>query len=1714
MHAWTQPRAWLCGQITRQVWFNCDFVRTEDHQSQQGVEPQTPAPADNGDAGVSIQVSVTELDEEVAIPLDGEAPSVEEQHRAFALLSYLREILPRLSHAADAAQVQFEIAEQLRGPLEDVAGALEASRAAFRRQPRKLHIARAYRKAALQADSLREAVTALDAEAKRMTAGAARAALHVERALLLNRFFDNDKAAQYAYKRALDNDPSNVIALTAMERAAATYADFDKAAGWAQKLAGAVTDPKLRAEHQARAARHLESSGDIQSATTLVASAHVDAAESPAVSFALERMCFAEKAYDELIALRKWQIEKGVIEPASGWFDVGVIARYGLGNHGEAIAAFKKAAREAGEAAAPCFEELSWLYAIGGDHKGTARVLSEQLRFEQLPQRRAALWHRLARVHGDLLDDDDAAIKAFENALAEDPSYYPVLADAGRLFHRSGSQARLLTMHRLEAQAAETATDRAGALRRMGEILVQDPQTRDEGIVALRQALEELPGHLSAFGSLERALKSKEAWAELVQLYERELERTEEPSRRRFLLSEIGKLAADRLDDPTRAIAALTQAVAVDATGGPSPLITRLAELLEETEEHDELVPVLTRIADATNDRSERATTLERLAMVHERRGRIEDAVLAYKRAVGAAPPSHPAHASAGRAFLRTERYRELLEVLEAGLATAPPSGKAMWLQKIAAIQDRRLGRTKDAISSLEKALELAPDSFPARQTLIELLTREGMWDELTAVIAGAPDSGAMSMRRAVVAEAAGDTKTAAEQYGRALEHGVKLARVPYLRVAQAEGRWDELEAHYAAVPESSDKNAVLHARYRAAELAHERLKRPTDAVRYLTEAAAAVKGSLSPVVAMLPLVAHVPETRGKLLGLLETMTTDPATRLACLRLQAHAQAAHGDMHATVSAHQKLLELQPSDPVSSVIVEIALEHQADRIGLANHLRRAATDDTLDPQLKSATLASLGSVLEQLGQLRDAALALEASREAAGEEVSRRTLLGLYRLYTALEDRDRIPLVLEALAECPPPGMEQAICLRRLAACWWMRGDAGRAADALRAALASDACDYEAIKALAELPNVAESELIDALMRAFELEQSPDTLRDLGNALAARLLSIGRLHTARETVDRVLAGAPDNLSAQMLLAEIHERRKSWKLAAAALERIASHDEASDNVKLEALRRLANIQVLHLRSPAQAKEVADLVAKLAPQDEVAQRVKLEVQVLAGEHEAAVATLTTITERDDVTPLARADDLLRLASLLDNKMNDPAAAIAALGKITGRHERASAVKRLLELGEKSGRWDLACLALEKSLNDEDEMDAGWECAIRRRLSQILRERLGRPDEAFRHEERIVELDPNDVATLERVIAGMTDTDPDRAIAYHRRLVDAAPERIGSYRALRNLFVDKGDIDGAFCAEAVLVGLGVATEEETYFYKGRRAARGARIAGTLSPVELALLCPERDHHALALFATIDALVPKMFKLDATGYGTDAGSTRSSGLTSVANQISHLLGAGNVSVQLVSPKLGPTVERDQDAIMMLPRGIEDGTPREQRFVCGALLARVALHGIAADPLRLNAFTDNQLNQLIKAALAIAAPDRGVEEPSGAVYADLKMKLDEALGEAARERLKLLVEDSAAALSHVDGAELRGTLSRAAARAAMLCSADPAEAIKNATLYARMFGEDPRHTRPGGIREDPVGKLPAHFHCALSFAVSEAHAKMRSRLLQEDGISD
>ena len=1624
----------------------------------------------------------------------------------------MRLILEDVAEDGQAAQLHFDIGSLLGLNLDDVAGALEAMREAFRRDPKSWPIAMGYVKAAVRAESVPDCLAALEGAA-RVVPAAQRASLELERGRLIALHLHQPQAAQAAFVAALEASPGDPGALWELERLALSGRDLRQASATAKALAESNTDPKLAAEHLARAARHLERAGDHDAALSLAMQALVQSPMSPAVSFVAERLLDRVGRIQELIRLREQQIAQHSVVPAEAHLDIGLLARYRLGDRARAIAAFSALIADEDPTVDPhsrqlALRELSALHEREGAWEPLILVEEERARSDLEPADRATIWHRIGLVRLDKMADRDGALRAFEAALADDPCCAPALEGAGRLYLQNGDVDRLVAMHRKEAEHTASAADRALALLRAGVLMVEMPEREDEGIATLLEARSTRPGQLAAFVALERTLRRRGDVEGLAALYDDEIACVPDSRRRRRLLAELGSLASGPLADTDRAIAAFETAVAMAVPAVPEELV-RLADLYEEKGDLDGVTRTLSALIEAETDPAEKAFHYERLAQAAERADDGEAALAAYRSAIEIAPASHPIHALAGRAFLRAGRHEALVTLFEAGGRDGTHGERATWLAKAAEVLARRLSRKDDAIALLSQALELDPSHRAARRLLASLYTEAERWADLKGILEGQSEDPPALLQLAALAEADGETARAMALYGVAYRGGARSARAAYLRLVARMSGWAELHAHYRNV--SQDAVGAATAGYRAAEICAEELQQPGEASELLTRAMGDDQQQLWAWWSMnVPLVdgERVNETL-EILERLEGLIADPAARYAMMARRASllgrlGLGAHGQ-EEELALRRRQLAVQPRDPVALVHAELALERRRDRQGLVALWRGIL--EALDPSAAAAIRAALGLALRELGALREATDAVET---ALGHEHGHdRPLLRLVlvELWRMLGDDAEVIGALEGLAQTLPQGAARALCMRRIGERILASdvSDAG-AANAFEAALRTDPTDYESLVKLDGMvtDETGDARIVDALMRGLSAEQEPGNVAILGTTLAARLIASGRLELAAETVERVLADEPTALGALMVLAELLFITKRYADADQVFEQIADHEGASPAISGRALARLAVLRSRELGDTERAAAALDRLGDLSDLDRRTQDLGIEARSAIGDHEGACASIVRLLDDDVLTEDERVEYLFRLAVLREERLNDVAGAIAALAEIRSERYRPEAASRLLLLGEKTGRWDLASAALETALEGELAGDREWEVTIRSRLASLLEGPLGRPAAAIRHYERMLQLSPARIDVLERLAELAAADDAERAIAYRQRLLEAAPEDVDSYRALRQLFLRAGDLDGAFCAEAVLEALGAASDEESYFYKQRRVFLPRGYESRLQGDQIDRMVPGINRPAVDLLRAMAEPLAAAFPIDRGGYGLGlAEGEPSAPLAAVVREVANVFGVDDYDVQMVAPSLGPAIELGGRPVFLLPRNLEQALVREQCFVAGALMFRSREAGAIADPRRLNPLGVRSLGFLLWAACELCLDDYHCPAGDNAMFVDIKRRLSQAWPVSRRAAMA----DAARCLVTGPGLDVAALIQQwhlGAARAAVLMAQDPAVALSCLQRYENMFRE------PEQVGS--TSRLPAPLMGLLPFVVSAEHLAIRAQLVM--GVSE
>ncbi len=1559
--------------------------------------------------------------------------SIQEAEHAHRTIVVLHDVLRHTESPAIVAEIIFEIGSALAYPLGDSVVSLEAMRTAAERGPEHLHLATALRTAAMRAadpDAIRDA---LDREAHLSPNPTYRAAVLAAKARFLELHGEEELAIQ-TYEQAVDADPRRLDALHSLERLTTNPKQI---AIWARRLADVTRKPKLRAEHEVRAAANM-AIGDLEEAYALASRARETVPDSPSAELLYEELALRAGAYEDVIALRRDQIRRGSVDAGSANFDIGVMARFCLTEPDAELArhAFEEAAgAESPQTRRDSLQQLAFMYAAQNDAKRYAETLQRMLP-DQRPRDRALTWTKIA-VRRAASGDLDGAAQAYDRALTDDSRCRPAVMQAAELFARRGETTRLREALELWIGCTSDNLEQARAKAQLGALLIDDPATRELGITHLRDAVDAIPDHPIAFMTLESVYRMNGRFAELRDLYDEMIGRIEDESHRVYLLTHSGAISAS-LGDADQAFASLERAASLSAPTPPEAAV-RLVQLAEQRGDPEQLAKSLERLATASQPYLA-AASYARASQIHLHRGAHDDAIAAIRAALDVAPDGalqhlYPIALDLMRADDDDDAVLDLCDRAEASTSGAQRSAWSILAAEILAGR----GSSGAAIDRLRSALVFDPSNVIAQQRLLELLLASDRWPEVMSTL---DDVRGTTLFQAMVAERQGDDALALNLYEQALREGSSAAALPLGRALLKLQRVERLHAFYAGT--ASKRRALFHDRFRAGFFAM-KSGDMASATRHFATAAELEPHSLP--VALMQAEVAVGEAAPRVIKRLEKLLEECPAQTYWRRRRADALEVLGHYEDALSARRKTIG--DLDPFVVSQVEIGMEERQDRAGLADLLGRIVDSPNTEATVRRAAAVKLGQVLEEIGDPRGAADAYGTAVAGAHPQAALPARIALPRIYQGLGDTPAHQMALKNLLEAIRSPVARAACSRRLAVALEAQHQPDAALVHYEESLAAHPRDYGSLMAFARL---APGERLRPYLRAaLDLEEEPSCVARIATQLAAQLLrpmaNEDEVEEAIMLADRVLTHDDGHLEARMLRAEgLVRLGEDIDEALSIFTSIANDETVDAPTRIDAFRRL-----IERASPESVKELATQVEAIETDDFDALSQKLAIYERVGDADRALALLPTLVEACE-DPAHKADLREKLAGLRQR---------VSATEIT---ESTSPLHHVLEKMLNEGRWDQAQAAFDRRFAT---LDNASEIKIRRRLAELFERSLNRPDRAVEQYRRILEKG-EDATSLDRLAA--LEDDHERAVGYLRRMLDSFPDRVQGYRALRHRFLALGNEDGAFCCEAVLSGLGVADDEETYFYRRRRSRVTSGFSSSLSDVDLAAFTTPASRLVAAL--------------DATLVGEAAGDAVNRATAEIAREVARLFNQEPVEALAVAPEVGPAATPQH---VLVPRDLVTAERREQQFVFGALFSRLFFGGVAVDPSRPQRDSEAALSTAIAALIKWAGgtPDGEVNEETLSRLAKLPAPAQE---NAAR---------AFASLGTASVTAIRDQVLSNAARAAILCSQDPAIAIGCLRFYGSMFAWDDAR---------PAHGLSGPALAALPFVVSEGHLSARARL--------
>lgn len=1486
-------------------------------------------------------------------------PDVTPEEQAAAFISRCEALLAEHPNTQRTARLHYEIARLWEYPLNDPKKAVHHYQFALERAPDHIPTIRGLRRGLIAKRSLRQAADLYDAEARLTPEPHHKARLLFAKGRLLEDSLAMRQEAQKVYASALDLVPSDTLALKALQQCELAAESWPELASTLSREANAVSsDPPQRAALLVQRAQIFETRlKDVEAAIAQYETALEINPNAYDALEALKRLYYARGRHRDL--MRVLEIEAA----RSGDVAVRITALHGvarlhadkLGNRPDAIHALERAL-----AAAPrnrlLLEELAQLKEASRDFTGLAQVLSQLADALGTVPDRAGLLHRIGQIHDEHLGNAEAAQQWFAQSLAIDPCYVPSL-QALAVFYASREQwDALMAMHLDEAHATSDATRRAAAHARVAEILEKKLDDVNAAIEHHARALSAVPIYALSFKALTRLFSQTRRFRELIELYERAVERVETERALTYLLK-VGSLYEDQLDDPTQAMHAYRRVLKRD----PKHLgaLHALQRAAEAAERYADLSQALVQEAELTVDREQRVALLHRAAEVLDEHLNERDAAVAMLRRVVALDSRYvPALTTLGRIFYHAGRWDDLLSLYQAELAVLGETPRAAQLLfKMAEIAENRLGRHPEATELYRRAVTLDPSSSTALRALGRKLREQSRWEELIEVLQRDVRNHAEPEERAAIYFRVGEVfeyrlnrvESALEAYDKALnedetqllglearvrlrasrgEHGklcedlgraLELAHDPARRIALLMQLGETLRDHQRDVRRAVacfEEVRALDRSHHGALLALESLYRKTHQWPELSEVLTTSAHVLN----------HVDSKTAALreLARVGARTESPATRL--------------------TAYQEILALSPQDMEALCALElIALESRDTE--LLRFVDESVSRTSRDRALRASHLTRLGELLEKDAPERSLVLfrnALECDSDnlAAARGLSR---LAVYsNVYEILVEAARREA--DVLSD------------RKTAAVLYVRAARATQADELA---------VEALERALELDpenSVASAALREALQRTNEFERLSELLARAANSCTnpARAASIwrevaslyasaqGNLAGAVSALERALRLVPDEPEAMSELAHVFKRDGQFNQSAQLFVRITELNQAP-NVVLQAHIELATLLEESLKAPARAIQHLRAALEMRTDDRgLLHRLSLLLSS-QDQHDEALIFARKLLDLSP-SPAAHVSTLLHIAKIEQRRRDLPGflSAITDAVVLDGPHGGAGAAMReAIGSAITMVDYERALRGHVKSVGESRPAPG----QVYLELARVQAELDAKP-KALATLREGVRKHPGDLAVRTQYAQMLLETGhASESVDELRNLLLLEPERAATWNDLARAFETMELLDPAARVKEVLRLMGHGPRG----VDGPKPAPLPQTPGLWDEQAIEAVGADLLRMGIAgeLLGYLAEGLDKLYPPDLAGYGTSARDrlTARSGhpLRALADQIGALVGVSEFELFLHrARRRGPGIELDSVPLLVVPSWILEQSESQQAFMLTRMLVLCA----------------------------------------------------------------------------------------------------------------------------------------------------------------------
>jgi tetratricopeptide (TPR) repeat protein len=387
-------------------------------------------------------------------------------------------------------------------------------------------------------------------------------------------------------------------------------------------------------------------------------------------------------------------------------------------------------------------DALARIYERTADFQGFLKILQRRADAQRGDEKLKTLC-RIAEVYETNLNDATEALKHYQSALAADRTNLEALRGLDRVYSKLGRFQDLLANLNQQVEVAATPRQKVTLWERIAAIYDEEFLDHEHAAEALERVLAIDSANENALTSLIRHYRSLDRWENVASLYERQLKAVSEGPRRLALLLQRGRVLAEQVGSPERAMQAYEAVLEIDPQHAGA--LEALAHLRESTGDADAALAALEALASRASSPEAKAEQYLRAAKVLEARGDRDGAIERYKRALDANPKDTTSAAALRDAYTARGDINAAVQLLEREIAQSEGDlAKARLLGQIALLARDRLKDDRRAEEAAKRALTLDPTNLEALTVLGDIAFDAKRFIEAAAhyeAIAGRADS-------------------------------------------------------------------------------------------------------------------------------------------------------------------------------------------------------------------------------------------------------------------------------------------------------------------------------------------------------------------------------------------------------------------------------------------------------------------------------------------------------------------------------------------------------------------------------------------------------------------------------------------------------------------------------------------------------------------------------------------------------------------------------------------------------------------------------------------------------------------------------------------------------------------------------------------------------------------------------------------------------------